>query len=183
MIGALRGRTGKFPGNCAQKAASKAKSSRATSMPVSARKLRAKRNVIVEWLQARLARRIGAGFRDIGQYLQGEMMIAHDELVAGERVQRILEFGCLRNGEIAGIRHPVDIGVAAGIGPCALVRNVNDCVSTKANGADNSRLYIPTTLGVGYSLMPSMAPTRVRWACGIRWLRYRKTDAWLRALD
>ena len=45
--------------------------------------------------------------------------------------------------------------------PVALVRNVNDCVSTKANGADSSRSYIPTTVGVGYSLMPSIAPTRV----------------------
>ncbi len=31
----------------------------------------------------------------------------------------------------------------------------------KAKGADSSESYIPTTLGVGYSLTPSMAPTRV----------------------
>src|SRR5713101_1268646 len=41
------------------------------------------------------------------------------------------------------------------------VRNEKDCVSTKANGADRSRLYTPTTLGDEYSLMPSIAPTDV----------------------
>ena len=43
----------------------------------------------------------------------------------------------------------------------AFVRNEKDCVSTNANGADSSRLYIPTTLGVGYSLIPRIAPTYV----------------------
>src|SRR5882672_6219117 len=43
----------------------------------------------------------------------------------------------------------------------AFVKKAKDCVSTKGNGADKSRLNIPTTLGVGYSLIPSIAPTRV----------------------
>src|SRR5260370_28558462 len=43
----------------------------------------------------------------------------------------------------------------------ALVRNANDCVRTNEIGADSSWLYIPTVVGVGYSLIPSMAPTRV----------------------
>jgi hypothetical protein len=43
----------------------------------------------------------------------------------------------------------------------AFVRKAKDCVSTNGNGADSSRLNIPTTLGVGYSLIPSIAPTRV----------------------
>ena len=46
--------------------------------------------------------------------------------------------------------------------PADFDKNAKDCVSTNANGADSSRLYIPTALGVGYSLMPSIAPTRVR---------------------
>src|ERR1700733_8583693 len=51
--------------------------------------------------------------------------------------------------------------------PAAFDKNAKDCVRTKANGTDNRRLYIPTTLGVGYSLMPSIAPTRV--AVGARY--------------
>ena len=45
--------------------------------------------------------------------------------------------------------------------PAALDRNVKDWVSTKANGADSSRSNMPTRVGVGYSLMPSIAATRV----------------------
>src|SRR6516165_3565374 len=45
--------------------------------------------------------------------------------------------------------------------PVARDRNAKDCVNTSGNGADSRPLYIPTTLGVGYSLTASMAPTRV----------------------
>src|SRR5438874_3095104 len=45
--------------------------------------------------------------------------------------------------------------------PAARERKEKDCVSTSENGADSRRLNIPTTLGVGYSLIPSMAPARV----------------------
>ena len=43
----------------------------------------------------------------------------------------------------------------------ALVRNANDCVSTNGKGAERSASNIPTVVGVGYSLIPSIAPTRV----------------------
>ena len=58
VIGALRGRIGKFPGSCAQKAASSARSSRATVMPVSASMRARQRDVIVQALRAALAPRL-----------------------------------------------------------------------------------------------------------------------------
>src|ERR1700674_4792025 len=48
--------------------------------------------------------------------------------------------------------------------PVALFKKVKDWVSTKENGADNKPSYIPTTVGVGYSLIPSTAPKRVSGA-------------------
>src|SRR6185312_1937912 len=43
----------------------------------------------------------------------------------------------------------------------ALDKKVNDWVRTRGKGADSRRSYMPTTVGVGYSLMPRIAPTRV----------------------
>ena len=48
--------------------------------------------------------------------------------------------------------------------PLALLRKENDWVSTNDIGDDSSRSYIPATVGVGYSLMPRMAATRVSCA-------------------
>src|SRR5271156_3840366 len=45
--------------------------------------------------------------------------------------------------------------------PADFDRKEKDCVATNETGADSSRLYIPTRLGVGYSLIPGMAATRV----------------------
>ena len=78
-------------------------------MPVSARMLRAKRT----W-SLRDFSRPDAGVRrrsapDLGDALQGKMMVAHDEFVAGQRIERIFEFRRLGNGEIAGIRHAVEL--------------------------------------------------------------------------
>src|SRR5207302_743988 len=52
--------------------------------------------------------------------------------------------------------------------PAARERKENDWVSSSGNGADSRRLYIPTTLGVGYSLIPSIAPARALGAPGAR---------------
>src|ERR1700735_5494989 len=45
--------------------------------------------------------------------------------------------------------------------PDDFAKNEKDCVATNANGIANSRLYMPTALGVGYSLMPSIPATLV----------------------
>jgi hypothetical protein len=63
--------------------------------------------VVVERLEATASRGGVIGFFDVGQYLEREVMIAHDELIARQRIQGVLELGCLRNGEIAGIRHSI----------------------------------------------------------------------------
>ena len=38
-------------------------------------------------------------------------MIAHDELVAGQRIERVLELLGLRDGEVAGVRHAVELAL------------------------------------------------------------------------
>src|SRR5882724_9453417 len=48
--------------------------------------------------------------------------------------------------------------------PVALFKKVKDCVRTYEKGADNKPSYIPTTVGVGYSLIPRTAPKCVRVA-------------------
>src|ERR1700679_627744 len=37
------------------------------------------------------------------------MMIAHDEFIAGERIERVLEFGCLRDCKIARVHHSIEL--------------------------------------------------------------------------
>ena len=46
-------------------------------------------------------------------------------------------------------------------GATALDRNVNDCVATSGKGTARSLSNIPTKQGVGYSLIPRIAATRV----------------------
>ena len=70
-------------------------------------------------------------------------MIAHDEFIAGECIERVFEFRGLGNREIAGIGHAIELPLQQRLAG-RLARNVNDCVSTKAKGADSSRLYMPT---------------------------------------
>jgi hypothetical protein len=65
------------------------------------------RDVIVERLQSATRRSAVVKFRDVCQHLQGKMMVAHDELIAGQGIQRILKFHCLRNGKVACVRHSV----------------------------------------------------------------------------
>ncbi len=36
-------------------------------------------------------------------------MVAHDEVIAGERIQRVVEFRGLRNGEVARVGHAVGL--------------------------------------------------------------------------
>ena len=43
-------------------------------------------------------------------------MIAHDELIAGQRIQCILELGRLRDGKIAGVRHAVELPLQQRLG-------------------------------------------------------------------
>src|SRR5260221_5247287 len=69
------------------------------------------RNVIVERLETASSGRIDTQFRGVRQYLKGEMMIAHDKLVARERIERVVELGRLRDGEIAGIRHSIELAL------------------------------------------------------------------------
>src|SRR5271155_3922063 len=64
-------------------------------------------DVIIERLETAAFRGAVTGFLDVGQYLEREVMITHDKLIARQRVQSILELGCLRNSEIAGIRHSI----------------------------------------------------------------------------
>ncbi len=66
-------------------------------------------NMVVQRLEPPSPRQIIRGVRNFRQQLQREVMIAHHELVAGERVQRLLELRGLRDGEIAGIRHAVEL--------------------------------------------------------------------------
>src|ERR1700722_5321361 len=65
--------------------------------------------MIVEPLEAPSPRVAKCGSRYFGKHLKREVVIAHDELIAGERVERILELGSLRNGKITGIRHSIEL--------------------------------------------------------------------------
>ena len=179
VIGALRGRIGKLPGNCAQNAASNARSSRATIMPVSASIAARQRDMVVERLEPlRTVRGSPSADPARRDHLQREVMISHHEFVAGERIERILELLGLRNREIARIRHSIELPLqqplAGGFGKkCKGLRQ------HERNGADSSRLYMPTTVGVGYSLMPSIAADAgVARQCGIRSPRCRTAGAW-----
>ena len=83
-----------------------------------------------------------------------------------ERIEGILELRGLRNREIPGVGHAIELALQQ---PCPVPcsEKVKDCVSTNENGAESRRLYMPTDVGVGYSLMPSIAPTRV--SVGVRY--------------
>ncbi len=69
------------------------------------------RNMIVECFETASSGGIDTQVGDARQYLKGEMMIAHDEFVARERVQCVLELRSLGDGEVAGIRHSIELAL------------------------------------------------------------------------
>ena len=109
VIGALRGLNGKLPGSCAQKAASSARSSRATGHAGIGEIAARQRDGVVERFEPRRRHPRRRSAADIGDDLQREMMVAHDELIAGKRIERVFELLGLRHREIAGVRHAIEL--------------------------------------------------------------------------
>ncbi len=87
-------------------------------------------------------------------------MIAHDEFVAGERVERILEFGRLGDGEIAGVRHAVELPLQQRLAG-RLGQKSEGLREHEGERSGQQAVVHADRGGVGYSLIPSMAPTRV----------------------
>ena len=157
VIGERRGLTPKFPGSCAQNAASSPRSSRATVIPVSASSVRA--SAIRSLSSANRPSPFappGASARTCNAKWWSP--ITNSLLVSASRASTSSSACESAKSPAFAIRiccrrkRPC---------PVALVRNVNDWVSTNGNGAERSPFNIPTTVGVGFSLIPSTAPKRV----------------------
>ncbi len=89
------------------------------------------------------------------------MMLTHDELIAGERIQgAAADLRACEMREIARIRHAVELPLQQSLAG-RFDRKVKDCVKYEGKWRRQQSVVEPNDVGVAYSLMPRMAATRM----------------------